>query len=118
MAIVLIRFIHPLNVSVQITDILYGTKAKYSGINNPHNNDSPEMIGEIVEVDHFSQHLRVETNLSSAYINTFSHLFFNKNKAVSVSGILGYYALTEYRNYSKNKAEIFATGTEYAPSSK
>ena len=35
-----------------------------------------------------------------------------------MSGILGYYALTEYRNYSKNEAEMFATGTEYAPSSK
>ena len=35
-----------------------------------------------------------------------------------MSGILGYYALTEYVNHSKNKAEIFATGTEYAPSSK
>ena len=35
-----------------------------------------------------------------------------------MSGILGYYASVEYRNYSRKKAEIFATGTEYAPSSK
>jgi len=45
-------------------------------------------------------------------------LFFSKDRRVNTSGILGYYALTEYRNYSKNKAEIFATGAEYAPSSK
>jgi hypothetical protein len=35
-----------------------------------------------------------------------------------MSGILGNYALVEYRNYSKKQAEIFATGAEFAPSSK
>ena len=119
MATVKIRFDHPLNISVQVTDILYGTKGGgQSGINNTVDNHAPEMIGEILKVIHSSSEINVETDLSKTYINAFDYLFFNKNKAVSVSGILGYYALTEYRNYSKNKAEIFATGTEYAPSSK
>ena len=119
MATVRIHFKNTLNVSVQGTDILYGTKgAGQSGINNTFDTNAPEMIGRIIKVDHNDRFILVETNFSPANINQFDYLFFNKNKAVSLSGILGYYALTEYRNYSKNKAEIFATGTEYAPSSK
>ena len=42
MATVKIRFDHPLNISVQVTDILYGTKGGgQSGINNTVDNHAP-----------------------------------------------------------------------------
>mgnify|MGYP003138028651 CR=1 FL=1 len=58
------------------------------------------------------------TGFASVTLTEQHYLFFSKNRAVNISGVLGYYASVEYRNYSKKKAEIFATGTEYAPSSK
>ena len=119
MALIKIQFDHSLNISVQQEDILYGTTvtASQSGINHKRGTDAPIMIGIIDKVDHNGNTIYVNTEISPDLISKY-YLFFKKHKAVSVSGILGYYALTEYRNYSKNKAEIFATGTEYAPSSK
>lgn len=108
-----------LNVSIQVADILYGTATTggQSGINHKRGTQAPIKIGIITKVHHANSTVYVKTDISPDLINKY-YLFFNKNKAVSLSGVLGYYALTEYRNYSKNKAEIFATGTEYAPSSK
>ena len=114
-----IRFKKPLNVSVTEGDILYGTTGFQSGVNNPFNDNAPVKIGEITSVKRTGNQITITTSFSVKKINkTFNYLFFNKPKYVSMSGILGYYALTEYRNYSKNEAEMFATGTEYAPSSK
>ena len=47
-----------------------------------------------------------------------SYFFFAKDQRANTSGILGYYASIEYKNYTKRSAEIFAVGTNYAPSSK
>ena len=108
-----------LNVSIQVADILYGTTTNggQSGINHKRGTSAPIKIGEITKIHHAANIIYVDTDVSPTLIDQY-YLFFNKNKVVSLSGILGYYALTEYRNYSKNKAEIFATSTEYAPSSK
>ena len=43
---------------------------------------------------------------------------FSKNKIANYSGITGYYAETEYRNYSTLPAEMFATAVDYVESSK
>ena len=43
---------------------------------------------------------------------------FSKNKLANYSGITGYYAEAEYRNFTTLPAEIFATAVEYVESSK
>ena len=100
-----------LNVSLQVGDILYATllDSNQSGVNTTSGN-RPVAVGIITAI--------TDDNFPAITLTDNHYLFFNKDKAVNTSGVLGYYASVEYRNYSKKKAEIFATGTEYAPSSK
>jgi len=45
-------------------------------------------------------------------------IMFAKDRVVNTSGIIGYFAKVEYRNYSTREAEIFATAVDYVESSK
>ena len=115
-----ITFDHALNVSVQPGDILYSAKLldDQIGVNFPSNTNKPQPVGIITLVDHFTNTIEVDTT-GFVWVDTNgTYLFFGKDKIANTSGILGYYASVEYRNYSNKKAEIFASGTEYAPSSK
>ena len=98
MATQTITFPKQLNISVQPTDILYAT---LSTANQSYDNSPPG-----------------GTKYPYITLTKNHYIFFSKDRRVSTSGILGYYALAEYRNHSKKEAEIFATATEYAPSSK
>lgn len=116
-----IIFTNPLNVSVQEGDIMYASRLNEldsSGINTDGIVQKPPIsIGEIIRVDHEDRSIEIDT-IGYSEFSKEHYLFFSKNRSVNTSGILGYYASVEYRNYSRKKAEIFATGTEYAPSSK
>tara|TARA_R100001463_G_scaffold105017_1_gene159545 strand:- start:207 stop:599 length:393 start_codon:yes stop_codon:yes gene_type:complete len=130
MATIGIQFDHALNVSVQPTDILYIALCnfltnKQAGKNHISNYDTkPEAFGRITIVDHNARIIYVETGpefpLSphNQQITSGHYLFFSKDRRVNMSGILGYFAEVEYRNYTKKQAEIFATATNFAESSK
>ena len=120
-----IKFPHALNVSVQPKDTVYATELdenEYgytSGSNNSFGSKKPQIMGIIDSVDHELAVIVVDT-LGFPYFTTANPLFyfFSKNRIANTSGLVGYYAEVEYRNDSKKSAEIFAVGTEYAPSSK
>jgi len=124
----IITFPHNLNVSVQKTDVLYAslTHQDQSGANNPFagppSNTAPVAIGEITDVhpfDHPSTPNQITVTLYDGFIITNAHyLFFSKDRRVNMSGIAGYFAECEYRNYSKLQTEIFATAVDYVESSK
>ena len=82
-------------------------------------------FGVITNVDQINNMIEYEEteamsdiDLNQILSSEENYFFFSKNQSVNTSGISGYYASVEYRNYSKKEAEIFATGTNYAPSSK
>ena len=127
----LIQFPHPLNVSIQPTDTVYVslTSQDQSGVNNPYPspiNTAPMAIGTVSSVNHgtipFVAPATVNIDLTDYDPNfqpTNAHyFFFSKNRVVNMSGIIGYFAETEYRNYSKLQTEIFATAVDYVESSK
>ena len=131
MPIIQLSFQFPLNVSIQGSstagqggDILYYITPidNQGGTNhpNPLNIDTkPKAYGEVISVDHSARQIRVDTTGYPAITLTPDHyLFFSKDRRTSMSGILGYYSLVEYRNYSSKQAEIFATSTEFSSSSK
>ena len=126
MATKTITFTNPINVSVQVTDILCGvnpdttTKGfKQAGTNNPFGTSKPQKLGKVTSVDHGSKQIVIDdSGFTSFSITTSTVLFFSKDRRVNSSGLIGYYSLAEYRNSSKKKAEVFAVSTEYAPSSK
>ena len=121
MATLTITFPGQINVSIQPTDILYATllTSGQSGKNHSRGNEKPVAVGEVKTVSHALNQITVgNSGYPSTTLTANHYLFFSKDRRVSTSGILGYYALTEYRNHSKNEAEMFATATEYSSSSK
>ena len=116
-----------LNVSIQPTDVVYACiiNSGQSGVNHPNANQDtkPFAIGVVVDTpsppNHVAGDFWMETSGYPPITLTNNHyLFFSKDNRANMSGILGYYALVEYRNYAKNQVEMFATGTEFSPSSK
>ena len=119
-----LTFAFPLNVSIQPTDILYycSTKNNQAGKNHPSNvgpDTEVKRFGIVTAVDHDNKTVTC-TKFTPAGPNiTASHyVFFGKDRRANVSGITGYFAETEYRNYSKLPAEMFATAANYVESSK
>jgi len=122
-----------LNVSIQPTDIVYAclVSTGQAGTNHPSANidTKPFAIGKVVDnppPNHYGGFFWMDTNPSGGTppdyppttLTTNHYIFFSKDKRANMSGILGYYALVEYRNHAKGQVEMFATGTEFAPSSK
>ena len=122
-----------LNVSVQPTDVVYTclTVGDQAGINHPSAtvDTKPFPIGEVVSVNHKIGEIKVDDldgteplphgpYLPYPPLTNDHYFFFSKDRRTSMSGILGYYALVEYRNHSKKQVEIFATSTEFSISSK
>ena len=133
MAIVTITFPFDLNVSVQGSggadnggDILYYINPvnNQGGTNHPDSggtNTKPKAFGEIVSVNFDANTITFDDTNYPAIpggLNSGHYIFFSKDRRANISGIIGYYAETEYRNYSKLQAEIFATAVDYIVSSK
>lgn len=130
-----LNFPHTINVSVQPTDIVYTCLivAGQAGVNHPNANvdTKPFAIGVVTDVDHGGNSITIDRddyqdiwypngiNTLPMFELTLNHyLFFSKDRRTNMSGILGYYSLTEYRNYTSKKAEIFATTADFSSSSK
>lgn len=133
MALIEITFPFALNISVQPTDIMYAsvTLNSQSGTNHPQMtyNTSPVAIGTVTAVDHGAMQVEIDDtgyvnnifydpNTNLPVITDHHYLFFSKNRIANTSGIIGYFAETEYRNYSKLQTEMFATAIDYVDSSK
>jgi len=133
MPILTLSFSYDLNVSVQGSsatgqggDILYYINPvnNQGGTNHPNSggtNTKPKAFGEVISVNHVN---RTVTYDDTGYppipggLNNSHYIFFSKDRRANTSGIIGYYAETEYRNYTKLQAEIFATAVDYVESSK
>ena len=107
-----------INVSLQVGDILYATLLTNNQAGTNTNSGQRPVAVVVVESIYNGVITFDDTDFPSITLTNDHYLFFSKDRRANMSGILGYYASVEYRNYSRKKAEIFATGTEYAPSSK
>ena len=121
--IVNLTFPTPLNVSLQIGDLIYFATSvnSSSGYNhwNATTDTKAKLLGEVVAIN--GGVVSVDNNLGGGtglVPGGSDIIMFQKDKRAGVSGIIGYYALTEYRNYSTAPAEIFATAVDYVESSK
>ena len=101
---------YDLNVSIQKGDTLYASKLT--------GDTKPKILGEVDSVNHGSNIVNYTPVAGAPGLTNNHYLMFAKNKLVNYSGITGYYAETEYRNYSTLPAEIFATAVDYSESSK
>ena len=120
-----------LNVSVAVEDVAYASRLAngLSGSNNPNAgtlNTKPHVLGQVVGVNHDTNHVWIDTTLSGGVgpssIYTVKKdtvmVMFQKNPKINTSGVLGYYVEVEYKNKSTLPAEMFATAVDYTESSK
>ena len=118
-----LSFNFDMNISVQPGDMLYASSLVGGQGGSNHlgaggTNTKPKKLGIINVVNHAANTLQYTAVPGAPNLNNSSFIMFCKNKLVNYSGITGYYAETEYRNYSTLPAEIFATAVDYVVSSK
>ena len=123
MPIIQLTFNYDLNISIQKGDTVYYAKqvSGQSGTNHPNaggTNTKPQVVGVVDDINHGGNSIQVDNTVSMYTPISGDYLMFNKNKVANLSGITGYFAETEYRNYSKRQAEMFATAVDYVESSK
>ena len=116
-----INFNYDINVSLQKGDELFVSKlvGGQGGSNHPNTSidTKPKKLGDVDVVNHINNSVTYTAVSGAPSLTTNHFIMFNKNRLVSYSGITGYYAETEYRNWSTLPAEIFATAVDYVESS-
>jgi len=116
-----ITFNYDLNISLQRGDELFVSRlvGGQGGSNHPNAgiNTKPKKLGDVTAVDHADNSVTYTVAGGAPSLTSNHFIMFNKNRLVSYSGITGYYAEAEYRNWSTLPAEIFATAVDYVESS-
>ena len=116
-----ITFNYDLNISLQPGDELFVSKLEsgQGGSNHPSaaSNTKPKKLGNVDSVDHATNAVTYTIAAGAPGLTSNHFIMFNKDKRANYSGITGYYAETEYRNWSTLPAEIFATAVDYVESS-
>lgn len=105
------------NTSVQLGDLAYYSTPSTSGGFNTSSISATAAFGLIIAVTPTS----ITVEYDDAQISApppGSFIFFQKNKTVNMSSILGYYMQVDFVNDSKEKAELFSVGSEASESSK
>jgi len=112
-----------LNVSIQEGDTVYAAKivGGQSGTNHPGSgstNTKPIAIGKVTSVNQNGGSITINTYPAINSFSGNSYIMFSKDNRVNTSGIIGYFAECEMKNYSTKAAEIFVVGADYVESSK
>ena len=122
-----LTFSHTLNVSIQPGDTIYYSvldtnNGPQSGVNLQSSlMTKPIKYGVVMSVNHNTKTVVVNNTVGVTNPHLMGanvHVFFSKDRRVNHSGIIGYFAECELKNYSTKAAEIFVVGTDYVESSK
>ena len=105
-----LTFSNPIQVSVQVGDILYYT-------NDPMGTTVVK-IGDAVSINYGANTIVCNIEPQTVRPTSTSFILFTKDNKVNTSGLVGYFAEVELRNDSLNKAELFSVGSEIFESSK
>ena len=107
-----IKLDNSINPSLQVKDNAYASEVTNSVIA-----DTPQLIGEIVDVG--VNYISVDDTGAWIFdpLKTW-FLLFAKPIEVNESSLKGYYADVTFKNESKKYAELFAISSEIVPSSK
>jgi hypothetical protein len=107
-----IKLGNSINPSLQVGDNAYVSEVTNSVIA-----DTPELIGEIIDVG--MDYISVNDNAAWTFDTTKTwFLLFAKPISINESSLKGYYADVTFKNESKKYAELFAISSEIALSSK
>ena len=119
MALITITLPTPLNVSLQAGDIAYYVEINdnlVGGFQVNQGTNSPIEIGPITSVN--GGVIVVENESTNEEPSSGDFILFGKNRNVNEASIVGYFAEIEFKNNSKEKAEMFSSACEVEQSSK
>jgi len=112
-----------LNVSLQVGDTVYASRVRdgQSGTNHMSAgalDTRPIAIGEVTSINLTNGTITIETSGFSSGPSGLSYIMFNKDSRVNTSGIVGYFAECELKNYSTRYSEVFVVASDFVESSK
>ena len=119
MALIQISLPLPLNASLQAGDIAYYVEVNdnlVGGFQVNQGTNPPIEIGPIVSV--VATQVTVENESTNEEPSAGDFILFSKNRNVNEASIVGYFAEIEFKNNSKDKAEMFSSACEIEESSK
>tara|TARA_R100000152_G_C6771595_1_gene198158 strand:+ start:1394 stop:1756 length:363 start_codon:yes stop_codon:yes gene_type:complete len=107
-----------MNVSIQPGDTLYYINADQNigGFTTHNASDEIIEIGPVLSIN--GNQIQCDIPVTTPDPDSNSFILFGKDRAVNESSIVGYYGKFKFKNNSKDKAELFATGCEVLESSK
>ena len=126
------QFPYPINQSCQEGDILYYTDVNPNtiggfSVSNGGENATTVTMGLVMSITNVDNNGDGEFDVTNIVCNMdddavlpspTDFIFFGKPRTVNEASIVGYYGEFTFRNNSKEKAELFAVGSEVSQSSK
>ena len=107
-----------INVSVQIGDLVYySTPDVAISTFDASSLDSTFILGLVTAITPTTITVEYDDSITSPP-GPGAFIFFQKDKKVNMSSILGYYVRIDFENDSREKAELFSVGSEVTQSSK
>tara|TARA_Y100000004_G_scaffold153969_1_gene177961 strand:- start:213 stop:578 length:366 start_codon:yes stop_codon:yes gene_type:complete len=117
-----LTFSKPLNCSVSPGDTVYYTPVSLGGGFSVAQTSTMQELGTVVSVSdpYLQPKLVISNNTMSVAptITAATFISFRKNNKVNLTSLKGYFAEAKFENNSKEKAELFAVGSEIVQSSK
>jgi hypothetical protein len=120
-------FNDPINISVQVRDMVYAVPVSFAGAAaNSFRKESLSLALEIGWIWRINNQEGLDPSIlpsldvmmtSGQVPNNGDFIMFSKNKAANTSGIKGYYAEATFKNYSLRDIELFSVGAGIAISS-
>ena len=115
--------------SLQIGDKVYKLSTPSDdSVNFTQFNGSPEIVGDIINIQDGSVQVGLETTLATVLtvdveddvpnVETTDYLFFQKDNKYNTSSLVGYYGSATFENNSQEKAELYSATCEVSQSSK
>jgi len=119
-----LTFTNPLNHSLQQGDTIWyidSQDVSQAGGYDVATNNNILKLGTVEEVS--NQYRAHQITISNSFTVstpdlTNAFIMFSKNNSTNLTSLTGYYALAKFENNSKEKAELYAVGSEVSISSK
>ena len=118
-----LNFSNALNCSVSVGDSVYFTPITITGGYKVASTSTMQFLGTVISVsDQYLQPVLVIKNntmsVTPMLVPGQTFISFRKNNKANLTSLKGYYAEAKFENNSKEKAELFAVGSEIVQSSK
>jgi|TARA_R100000808_G_C2115595_1_gene128336 hypothetical protein len=135
MPVVRLTFNYPINVSVQLGDVVYycetlpvGPNRVWAGGTTPHLQGDQSgifIIGDVVGIYQWDGVMSwIDADMDDTWFNSHGppgpndFIMFSKDNKVNLSTMSGYYAIARWSNNSTDEAELFTVGADIYESSK